>query len=204
MNSDRTLLIGCGILEKEIRRLIEINRWAMDTFFLDSALHVNFAKLEKSLTAALKSHQGKKIIVFYGCCHPLMDRMLEEAHTFRTEGQNCVDMLLGHDRFSDELSKGAFFLLEDWARHWDHMTKIFKNEEILKDIFRGDRKYLLGVRTVCSEDFSAEAEKAGKMVGLPVRWMDVSLDHLESVLRAAIKKGSSANIADTLPITVGA
>ena len=191
MNQEKMLLIGCGILKHEIRLLIQKNGWPLDTLFLNSALHVDFGKLEKSLTSALKRHQGKKILVFYGCCHPLMEKILKDADTFRTTGQNCVDMLLGHSLFSEELEKGAFFLLEDWARRWEHVvTKYFGgNEDILKDIFQGDRKYLLCLRTPCSKDFTALAHEAGRKTGLPLSWMDVNLDHLESVLREAVKKG---------------
>ncbi|MBS1214173.1 MAG: hypothetical protein H6R26_2790, partial [Proteobacteria bacterium] len=77
-----------------------------------------------------------------------------------------------------------------WARSWDTIiTKTFgANEALVKEIFQGDRKYLLCLRTPCSGDFSQEAEKAGQKVGLPLRWMDVTLDHLESVLQDAITR----------------
>ena len=191
MADDRQLLIGCGILKREVRFLIEKNRWSLDTVFFDSALHCEFDKLAQVLTASLAKHKGRDVIVFYGACHPLMDGMLADAGTFRTAGQNCVDMLLGNELFSGELLAGAFFLLEEWARRWRHsLTKSFgtENLEVIREIFQGDREYLLCVRTPCSGDFAAEAEEAGRIVGLPLRWMDVTLDHLESVLQAAVRR----------------
>jgi len=190
IDQNRMLLIGCGILKKEVKLLIKKNQWPLDTLFLDSALHVDFKKLSDSLTSALDRHHGRNIMVFYGCCHPLMEQMLEKEKTFRTVGQNCVDMLLGYPLFSEELAKGAFFLLEDWALRWDHVvTKNFgTNEKILKDIFQEDRKYLLCVKTPCSGEFTALAEEAGKKVGLPLKWMDAGLDHLESVLLEVVTK----------------
>jgi len=146
-------------------------------------------KLSAGLTGALEKHRGRDIIVFYGCCHPLMEQMLAEAGAIRTEGQNCVDMLLGHARFSEELEHGAFFLLEEWARRWRYIiTKAFgtTNVEVIREIFQADRKYLLCVRTPCSRDFTAEAERAGELVGLPIRWTDTTLDNLEAVLQRAI------------------
>lgn len=191
MTNDRLLLLGCGILKKEVDFLIQKNGWPLETLFLDSALHVDFDRLAKGLTSALAKHREEDVIVLYGTCHPLMERMLAEAHTFRTRGQNCVEMLLGHDLFTEELSNGAYFLLEDWARRWEHIQiKTFntKNLDLIRDIFQGDRKCLLGLRTPCSGDFTAEAEAAGRMVGLPLRWLDVPLDHLESVLLEAIER----------------
>jgi hypothetical protein len=190
MTKNRFLLVGCGILEKDIRYLAEKNGWPLDTDFVDSTLHIDFGKLKEQLTDALNRHRGRDIIVFYGACHPLIDQMLEAAGTYRTEGQNCVEMLLGHDVFEQELSQGAFFLLEDWARRWDHiLSSTFDNNlQVAREIFQSERKYLLCLRTPCSGDFEAEAEEAGRKVGLPVKWMDVSLDHLESVIQAAIDR----------------
>lgn len=185
----RILLIGCGVLRREIRWLIDQRAWPVDTHFLDSALHCELGRLSASLTSALRDHAGRSIIVFYGCCHPLMDEMVAEAGAIRTEGQNCVEMLLGHERFFDELSSGAFFLLEEWAGGWeDIITKTFGTTrlEIVREIFRDDRTYLLCVRTPCSGDFASDAEKAGELVDLPIRWIDVTLDNLEKVLQRAL------------------
>lgn len=103
MDKEKLLLIGCGILKKEIRWLIEKNRWPVEPIFLVSALPVDFEKLSHGLTSALDKYQERNSIVFYGCCHPLMNTMLEDANTFRTPGQNCIDILLGHTVFSEEL-----------------------------------------------------------------------------------------------------
>ncbi len=184
------LLLGCGILRKEVQFLVEKNRWPADTCFLDSALHVNFAKLSAALVGALTRHRGRTTLVFYGCCLPLIDQIVAGAGAVRIPGQNCLEMLLGSDQFTEHLAQGAFFLLEDWARRWDQvLMKTFgTNEWVTKEVFRGDRSHLLGLRTPCSGDFRAEATEAGRKVGLPVRWLDVSLDHLEQVLQTAIAR----------------
>ncbi len=191
MNKDRMLLAGCGILEKEVGLLIEKNRWPLDALFLDSSLHVDFGKLARALKAVLANHHDRNIIVLYGCCHPLMEQMLGEAGAFRTEGQNCLEMLLGRSLFSEELSKGAFFLLEDWALRWERVVSRNSDmkPEIMREIFRGDREYVLCLRTPCSGDFVDRAEEFGRAMDAPIRWMDVGLDHLEAVLRDAVMKG---------------
>lgn len=194
MPEERLLLAGCGILKKEIHRLIEKNRWPLDTAFLDSSLHCDMKKLEGCLKALLAKHHDRKMIIFYGTCHPLMDRMLTEAHTFRTAGQNCVEILLGQELFSRELANGAFFILEDWAERWEEITLKglgTTNPQIIREIYReGGRNHLLCLRTPCSGDFTAKAAAAGELVGLPLRWLDVTLDHLEAVLQAAINRSS--------------
>lgn len=190
-SNDKLLLMGCGILRNEIRYLIQKNNWPVETTFFDSALHCEFDKLSHCLTTGLNRHRQREVVVFYGSCHPLMDRMLAEAHTFRTEGQNCVDMLLGNELFTKELLDGSFFLMEEWAQRWEYiLTKSFGTKDInlIREMFCYDRKCLLCLRTPCSGDFSAAAEAAGRFVGLPLRWLDVGLEHLEGVLREAVNR----------------
>jgi len=183
------LLGGCGILEAEVSFLIARNGWDVGTRFLDSSLHCHLGKLQTGLAGTLRRAAGRNVLVFYGACHPRMDDILAEARVVRTEGQNCVEMLLGHDRFMHELSAGAYFLLEQWAHRWPEiMASTFGNPAIAKEVFQDDRKYLLGVRTPCSGDFRQAAEAAAASVDLPLHWTDVSLDHLERVLRDALAR----------------
>ncbi len=119
-----------------------------------------------------------------------METILRKDKTLRTSEQNCVAMILGKELFTNELAKGAYFLLEDWALRWDEiMAKTFgEKPDIIQEIFQVDRKYLLAIRTPCSGDFKSEAEYAGKIVGVPVKWIDVSLDNLEMVLEKVIER----------------
>ncbi len=190
MSASRLLLGGCGILRAEVRFLVAKNRWAIDTRFLDSALHCYPARLAAGLGGTLRKAAGRQVVVFYGACHPAMEDLLAGAGTLRTEGQNCVEMLLGHERFTEALSAGAYFLLEEWARRWDEiMTHTFGGHpDVVREIFQGDRTHLLAIRTPCSADFTAEAEAAARLVGLPLRWTDAGLGHLEAVLREAIAR----------------
>jgi hypothetical protein len=194
MPEERLLLIGCGILSREVCWLVRKNGWPVDTTFLDSSLHVDLGRLGTRLTATLREHARRRTIVCYGTCHPLMDDILAEAGALRTEGQNCAEMLLGHQAFADELQQGAFFLLEDWARTWPQIiaaTFRTTNLAVVREIFHLDRRYLLALRTPLSGDFAEQARDAGLLVDLPVRWRDVSLDHLEAVLSAAIERRNS-------------
>lgn len=185
------VLIGCGILETEVRYLAAANGWPLRCRFLDSTLHCNLGKLARDLTDALEAHRGENPCVLYGVCHPLMDRMLNDADATRVEGQNCIEMLLGAAVFRAELIAGAFFLLEDWAVRWDDLlsqTYSRCRPEVMREIFRLDRKYMLALRTPCCGPFDREAAVAAEMMGVPLRWRDVTLDHFESVLKTAIDR----------------
>jgi hypothetical protein len=187
---EKLLLLGCGILKKEVQWLIKKNAWQLDTSLMASALHCDFNKLEKGLAGSLAKHQQQSTIVFYGCCHPRMDKILETGHSIRTRGQNCVDILLGKDLFTKELLAGAFFLFEDWALHWDRISKATfgSHPQIMQDIFQEDRDYILAIRTPLSDDFTMKAEDVARQVGLPLKWMDVELDHLEQIMQDVISR----------------
>jgi len=185
-------LVGCGILHKEVDFLIAKNGWNVETEFLDSALHNYLNRLSKELDGALTrdDQSGRDTIVFYGSCHPNMDGILQRHHTLRTHGQNCIDILLGYELFMAELTKGAYFLLEDWALTWEPMlTQAFgDNRDVLREIFHGSHKYMIAICTPCSGDFKTAAEAAAAYVDLPLRWLEVGLEHLESVLANAIAR----------------
>jgi hypothetical protein len=186
------VIVGCGILHKEVDYLIKKNGWNVETQYLASSLHNYLDKLGAQLNAALDSdeQQGRETVVFYGGCHPLMDKILEKHHTLRTHGQNCIVMLLGYERFMAELENGAYFLLEDWALTWEPMiTECFgPNLAVVREIFHSSHKCIIAIRTPCSTDFTSAAEAAARFVDLPLIWMDANLDHLESVLADAMAR----------------
>jgi hypothetical protein len=189
-------LVGCGILHKEVDYLIARNGWNVETEFLDSALHNYLNRLARELDGALTGDEqaGRDTVVFYGSCHPQMDSILQKHHTLRTHGQNCIVMLLGHERFMTELAEGAYFLLEDWALTWQPMlTEAFgDNIAVLREIFHSSHRSMIAIRTPCSGDFTAAAEAAAAYVDLPLRWLDADLDHLESVLADALARKQPA------------
>jgi hypothetical protein len=187
------LIIGCGILHKEIQFLIEKNNWHLETAWFPSGLHVDFDKLEQSLSRGLQRHKRESAVVFYGACHPCMDQILRAAGVIRTPGQNCVDIYLGHDMFCRELEQGAFFLFEDWAINWNKIVGSIMPgaPEIMRSIFRDAHSYLLAIRTPCSGDFSAEAEAVSLRTDLELRWVDIGLEHLEANLAMTLDRAKA-------------
>jgi hypothetical protein len=186
------VMVGCGILHKEIDYLIRKNDWQVETRFLESALHNYLGKLSSELNTALSDceQRGQDTVVFYGCCHPKMESILENHHTLRTHGQNCIVILIGYELFMHELEKGAYFLLEDWALTWKPMiTECFgTNLSVVREIFHSSHKFITAIRTPCSGEFTAAAEAAADFVDLPLTWMDADLSHLEAALADAIAR----------------
>jgi hypothetical protein len=191
VSADKPLrMVGCGILRDEVDYLIRKNGWNVEPVYLDSALHNYLGKLSTQLNEALVKEDklGNETVVFYGCCHPQIDGMMKDHNTVRTQGQNCIVMLIGYELFMQELENGAYFLLEDWARTWEPMiTACFGNNvSVIREIFHSSHKSIIAIRTPCSGDFTKAAEAAAEFIDLPLTWMEADLGHLESVLAEAI------------------
>lgn len=188
-------LVGCGILRKEIRHILSNSTLDLRQVYYDSALHCDLRKLEGVLKPTLEKYDPAQTLIFYGSCHPLMDEMLSQRQMQRTPGQNCVAMLLGHEEFMRELSQGSFFLLEEWAHRWREI--VFKTMgtqklALIREFYREHHQYLLALKTPCSGNYELEAQEAANLVGLPLRWREVDLSHLEQVLRNSLEKLQSA------------
>jgi hypothetical protein len=119
--------------------------------------------------------------------------MIGEAGGTRTDGGNCLEMLLGPERYAEELAAGAFFLLEPWARSFEAVVvRTFGGRwEDTQAIFRDHCRHLLAIRTPASGDFRADAERVAARLDMPLRWASVSLDHLEGVLAAGLAAGGA-------------
>lgn len=182
-------LVGCGILKNEVNYLIRKNNWPFKTHFLCSSLHIDFDNLEKSLVKALQHYGNGPKAVIYGTCHPRMDAFVEQGNAQRTRGQNCVEHLLGKEQFNYHLERGAFFIMDDWANRWDLITGLTfgENPEITREIFSMEHTCLLGLETPCSGNFRKKAMEISKGIGLPLKWLSVSLDHLEKNLTETLE-----------------
>jgi len=185
-----TCLVGCGILKNEVRYLIKKNDWELQTRFACSSLHVNYDRLQAALQSMLDPAPENTVVV-YGECHPLIDKMMAQYHAKRVNAQNCIEMLLGKDAFVGELQNGAFFLLEDWARRWDFVTRdVFgQTPNAMGEILRSAHDHFLCLKTPCSDDFSAEAMALSRRFEMPLEWRETSLDILEDHLKRLIIPG---------------
>ena len=185
-------IMCCDVLKKELDYLIEKNRWNIEAAFLDSNLHVSLDRLENALVHVMNRPMPPTCLI-YGTCHPRIDKICADYHAVRTPVQNCIEMLLGKPAFTRQLESGAFFLLEQWAFHWNTMTRdVFMGPPHARyEILKEEHDYILCLRTPCSTDFDKEAAAVSEQTGLPLQWKDVSLSHMEEVLSRTIGQVTS-------------
>lgn len=186
----RPLVIGCGVLERELRFIAAQKGWELDLELLGPMMHLDLPRLARDFGAQLERTSERDPRVFFGACHPRLDGWLAAQGRVRTRGVNCVEMLLGPERYEAELAGGAYFLLEAWVRDWrEALQRTFGDRPALvREIFQGSHTHLLALRTPCSGDFEAEAEAASRQVGLPLQWATLDLARLEAVLAALLDR----------------
>jgi hypothetical protein len=191
MNTQAPLILGCSTLRKELCLLIERNGWPHEARFLPSTLHCNFTQLGKALRQALDLQKERPTLLLYGQCHPCMEEIVKDSQATRMPCENCIELLLGRECYTEHLAAGAFFLLEDWMQHLPEILASSlgtRRPELIREIFQSEKKYLLAIRTPCSGDFARQAQEAADLTGLPLFWLDTGLDDLERALSAVIRK----------------
>jgi hypothetical protein len=179
------LVIGCGILQRELALAATTYGLKFDTRLLSPSLHLDPSKLERQVKAQLVNTAQQDARVFFGSCHPNLDQWLAAAGRRRTRGTNCIEMLLGPTRYEHELSTGAYFLIEPWARGFTAALKrsFGDRPRVAREIFQGAHSRMLAIRTPCSGDFNDAAEAAAREVGLPLEWTTVDLSELAEVMQ---------------------
>jgi len=206
------LLISCGILKREIQKLVTEDQINVKPIFLDAGLHVDYLLLEKTLTAALEAYSNKgyyKIGVVYGdLCHPKIKQIIEKyPNAVKVDALNCIDCLLGgHKHLYDLDPHGEhFYLSSGWMpcnlQKNIHFREIFDwNQENIKEMFRD----LSGIIVLDSlenpKEFEADIQEFSDNTGLGVKQTKtVGVQGLKDVIVEAIKKLKKNNI-DSLAI----
>jgi hypothetical protein len=197
----RPILISCGIVQKEIQKLIDKKKLDVEPYFLDAGLHVIYSELEKALTHALEKHAENApngIIVVYGdMCHPRIKKIIKKySNAIKVDALNCIDCLLGgHKKLIEADPKCSHFILSPgWMpsnlKKSAQFREIFDwNMEGVKEQFEN----LEGLIIIDSLDnldkFKSDIEEFSINTGLQVKdTKTVGLDGLKAVIDEAIKK----------------
>jgi len=124
--SDRTLVIACGALAREILALIDRNGWShLEVTCLPASLHNRPDRIPDRLRNAIAAARGRyrDIVVAYGDCGTAggIDAVLRESGIERFEGPHCYAAFAGGDAFDSLMDEepGSFFLTDYLVRQFD-------------------------------------------------------------------------------------
>lgn len=111
--------IACSIFQKEIEILIAQERITIPFEFIDSELHMKPLELKDVLKRKLKP----QCLVCYGKCEPNLDQSPDNNNIIKTEGLNCVEIILGKELYRKLRRDGNFFLMPEWTLKWERIFK---------------------------------------------------------------------------------
>ena len=126
---ERTLVIACGALARELMAVIRASGWQhLQVQCLPADLHNRPERITDAVRQKIHAARGRfsQLFVAYGDCGTggALDRMLAEEGVERIAGAHCYEFLSGSavfERLSDE-EPGTFYLTDFLLRHFDRIV----------------------------------------------------------------------------------
>jgi len=202
MDYQKPYLICCGILKKEVEKLIEDNQLPVEPVFLEAGLHVDYDELEEHLTQAIEEcskDSSRGIIVVYGdLCHPRMKEIISKYdNVVKADALNCIDCLLGgHGKLSEiDPNLEHFYLSPGWMPSQLKVNPRFNpifygwSPEEIKKQFSKLKGILLFDSLEDLDEFKDEIEEFSNYIGLPIVGKKLSgLDRLKNFILETINR----------------
>ena len=113
-------IITCQVLEKEIKTLVRDNPEVTHFEVMEWGLHVQPDRLLAAVSGQIREIEDEveAVVLGYGRCQA-MDRLPVDfkVPTFRPEAEDCLGVLLGQERYNEELRKeaGTWFFSRGWT-----------------------------------------------------------------------------------------
>lgn len=173
---ERTLLIACGALAREIVTLIRVNAWRhLTVSCLPASWHNTPAKIPEGVRKRIHEARGRydRILVLFGDCGTggELDRVLAEEGVERIAGPHCYSFFAGNDVFEAmaEEEPAAFYLTDYLVRHFERLIiqglGIDRHPE-LQEMYFGNYRKLVYLAQTEDAELTAKAEAAAGRLGL--------------------------------------
>jgi Protein of unknown function (DUF1638) len=188
----KTIAIACTAVRPELKRLTAEGLIDFPIHYISSSLHMRPDKLQSAMAELIEKEQApdKRIVLIYGDCHPYIEDMTDGDRVARVRATNCVEMLLGKNRYKDLIKNGSFILLPEWTKRWHEIFGQFPgtSRETAMEILRCQHTNLVYANTG-ERAIPYEALKTcSAYTGLPFEIIDTSLDHLILLIKEALRE----------------
>jgi len=113
-------IITCQVLEKEIKTLARDNPEVTHFEVMEWGLHVQPDRLLAAVSGQIREMEDEveAVVLGYGRCQA-MDRLPVDFKVpiFRPEAEDCIGVLLGQERYNEELRQeaGTWFFSRGWT-----------------------------------------------------------------------------------------
>jgi len=174
--ANRTLLIACGALAREIVDVLRLNDWQhMTVTCLPAIWHNTPNKIPGALRAKIRTAKADfdRVFVVYGDCGTggEIDRVIAEEGAERIEGPHCYAFYRGVADFEGEADADptCFYLTDYLVRHFDRLIiqglGIDRHPELLP-LYFGNYTKLIYLAQTDDPELRAQAEAAAQKLDL--------------------------------------
>jgi len=190
MQPERTLLLGCGALAKELLEVVRRNRLDHVTVeCLPAKLHNTPAKIPGAVAERLARGGFDRAFVGYGDCGTAgaLDVVLEEFGAERFPGSHCYEFFAGGDVFAaiHDHDPRTFYLTDFLVRQFDRLVwmglGLDRYPELLDDYF-GNYRRVVYLSQFDTPNLVERARQCADKLGLEFEHRHVGLGELETKL----------------------
>ena len=200
-------IITCQVLEKEIKTLIRDNPEVTHLEVMEWGLHVQPDHLLAAVSGQIRQMENEveAVVLGYGRCQA-MNRLPGDFKIpiFRPEAEDCIGVLLGQERYEQEIRKeaGTWFFSRGWTEmgmdfifHELQVNRLAEKgldplkiaHRMLRNFTRGlyietgleDDLRLWPKALEISQEFNLRLEKTGGSLGLLEQTIDEALRELK-------------------------
>lgn len=162
----KQLIIGCAILERELRHLVGASGQPVDLVLIEQGLHEKPAVLRSRLQSEIDRHDGQydRIMIAYGLCSNALEGVQAGVTPLLVpRAHDCITLLLGsRDRYRSyfDAHEGTYWYSVGWLATGsqpgpDYLDK--KKADFLEDydeetadfLIEEERKWIDRYRTAC-------------------------------------------------------
>jgi hypothetical protein len=175
--AQKTLVIACGALAREIGEIVAANRLDhIELTCLPAQLHIYPEKIPDAVRAAIGKARAagfERIVVGYADCGTggLLDKVCAEESVERIAGPHCYSFYWGNDAFAarTEDDIDAFFLTDFLARQFESFVieplGLDRHPE-LRDAYFGNYRRLIYLAQTDDAELEKKAREAAEQLGL--------------------------------------
>ena len=173
---NRTLIIACGALARELSEVVSINNLEhIEVECLPASYHNSPEKIPAALEERILKHSTDydQIFVGYADCGTggKVDKVCEKFGLKRLSGSHCYEFFAGRDNFADiqEDNIGSFYLTDFLVKHFERLVIkalwIDTHPELLNEYF-GNYTQVVYLAQTDDPELEKLARKAAKKLGL--------------------------------------
>ncbi|MEM7236790.1 MAG: DUF1638 domain-containing protein [Pseudomonadota bacterium] len=195
---ERTLLIACGALAREILALRKLNGWEhLDLVCLPAKLHLFPDRIPDAVRARVESARADgytDIKIVYADCGTggLLDTLCEEIGVERIAGPHCYSFFDGNDVFSGRSEAGeitAFYLTDFLVKQFDAFVwkpmGLDRHPE-LRDMIFGNYEKLVYLSQVADQALLDKARVCAERLDLTFEHRHTGYGDLERFMAEAV------------------